>query len=273
LPKSMVDDVIVNWKREGTTTTKPWPGRPRLITNRGRWALKVVRETHQTSSETITREFCGAMNCPASTMTVSQELRGMGFHGRAAAHKPNISPVNAKCRPKWRKELRHWRVENWKRMIWSDELHYTIWQSNGKVWVWRMPGERYLPTCVVPTVKFGGGSITMWGCFSWNGLGPLIILHGTLNAEGYKDILTLCILSMVEDQLGDDCCLYQHDNAPWHKARSVREWFVDYKVLEMDWPAQSSDLNPLDHLWDELEHRLCSRPQGPTSLTALARAL
>jgi hypothetical protein len=23
LPKSMVDDVIVNWKREGTTTTKP----------------------------------------------------------------------------------------------------------------------------------------------------------------------------------------------------------------------------------------------------------
>jgi hypothetical protein len=47
-----------------------------------------------------------------------------------------------------------------------------------------------------------------------NGLGPLVILHGNLNAEEYKDILTRYVLSMVEDQFGDDNCLYQHDNAP-----------------------------------------------------------
>jgi hypothetical protein len=94
----------------------------------------------------------------------------------------------------------------------------------------------------VPTVKFEGGDITVWGCFSWNGLGSLVILHGNINAEGYKDILTCCILSMVEDQFGDDDCLYQHDNAPCQKARSVREWFNE--VPEINWPAQSPDLNP-----------------------------
>jgi hypothetical protein len=83
-------------------------------------------------------------------------------------------------------------------------------------------------------VKFGGGGITVWGSFSWTGLGPLLTLHENTNAEGYKDILTRCILSTVEDQFGDDDCLYQHDNAPCHKARSVREWFVDNKVPEMD---------------------------------------
>jgi hypothetical protein len=78
LPKSMAGDVIVKWKCEGTTTTKPRLGRPRLMTNRDHQALKkVVRETCQISSEIITLEFRSAINCPASTMTVRCELRGM----------------------------------------------------------------------------------------------------------------------------------------------------------------------------------------------------
>jgi hypothetical protein len=68
-----------------------------------------------------------------------------------------------------------------------------------------MPAERYLSACVVPTVKFGGGGIAVWGWFSQNGLCALIILCGNLNAQGYKGILTRFILSVVEDQFGDDC--------------------------------------------------------------------
>jgi hypothetical protein len=85
--------------------------------------------------------------------------------------------------------------------------------------------------------------------------------------------LTHCILSTVEDQFSDDDCLYQHDSAPCHKSGSIREWYADNNIPEMDWPAQRPDLNPTEHLWDELEHRLCSRPQCPTSITALATAL
>ena len=44
-------------------------------------------------------------------------------------------------------------------------------------------------------------------------------------------------------------------------------------VEEHDWTAQSPDLNPIEHLWDELESRLRARPNRPPSVPDLTNAL
>ena len=69
----------------------------------------------------------------------------MGFHGRAAVHKPKMTMCNAKCQLEWCKARHHWTLEQWKRVLWSDELRFTIWQSDGQIWFWQIHGERMLP--------------------------------------------------------------------------------------------------------------------------------
>ena len=81
------------------------------------------------------------------------------------------------------------------------------------------------------------------------------------------------MLPTLWQQFGEGPFLVQHVNAPLHKARSIQKWFVEISVKELDWPVQSPDLTPINHLWDELEHRLCARPNCPTSVPYLTNAL
>ncbi len=57
------------------------------------------------------------------------------------------------------------------------------------------------------------------------------------------------------------------DNYPMHGAWSIKQRFSMFGVEETDWPAQKPDLNPLQHLWDELERLLWARPYRPISLS------
>jgi hypothetical protein len=93
--------------------------------------LKDVARKNLSSVATLTTEFQTAFGSHISAITVSREFHEMGFHGRAATHKPKITTRNAKRRLERCKAHCHWTLEQWKHITWSDESCFTIWQSDG----------------------------------------------------------------------------------------------------------------------------------------------
>ncbi|GFS63883.1 transposable element Tcb1 transposase [Trichonephila clavipes] len=67
--------------------------------------------------------------------------------------------------------------------------------------------------------------------------------------------------------------LFMNDNDRPHRANIVDECLQSEDITRMDWPAYSSDLNPIDHVWDMLGRRIAARQPYPICLPELRRTL
>ncbi|CAB4382599.1 unnamed protein product [Rhizophagus irregularis] len=95
---------------------------------------------------------------------------------------------NRKDRLRWSKDKKNWQ-EEWKQVVWSDESRFALFESDGRVKVWRRAGDAYNKDCIQPTVKFGGGSVMFWGYFGWHGVRPLVVVEGNMDSDKYVNVL------------------------------------------------------------------------------------
>ncbi len=108
------------------------------------------------------------------------------------------------------------------------------------------------------------------GVFSAAGTGRLVAIEGKMNAAKYRDILDENLLQSAQDLRLGRRFTFQQDNDPKHTAKITKEWLHNNSVTVLEWPSQSPDLNPIEHLWRDLEMAVHQRL--PSNLTELERS-
>ncbi|GFX38611.1 transposable element Tc3 transposase [Trichonephila clavipes] len=62
-------------------------------------------------------------------------------------------------------------------------------------------------------------------------------------------------------------------NAPCHRVVLIDDFLETVNIQCMSWPANSPDLNPIEHVWDMLGRQIAALSHPPSSVTELMRAL
>ena len=145
-------------------------------------------------------------------------------------------------------------------MVFSDETKINCFNADGRSWYWINDMESTPDRVVKQIVKHGRGSVMLRSCMISRSLGDLQRVEGHINTEDYIVFLQrdLCLSLERLGYFNLDKVIFQHDNAPIHKAKIVQKWLLEQPFSTLEWPAQSPDLNPIKYVWAILEHRLNS---------------
>ena len=124
-----------------------------------------------------------------SKSTIRHHLHNHSLIGRVARRKPFLTTRHRRKRLELAKRHLHY---DWNKVPWSDETKIESFYQVQNRHDGRRNRDAYKEKHLIPTVKYGGGSVMFWGCFHSRGPGALVSIDGIMNFMSIRQSGFLC---------------------------------------------------------------------------------
>src|SRR4029434_7411763 len=178
IPISIIMEIIKKFKATGDVKNQPGRGRVCTLTPRTvRRMVRLAKESPRITAGELQRlvESCGQK---VSKTTIRCHLH---HHKSLLSIKKPLLSINNKLKRLQFAE-RYWDFQR-DRVIWSDETKIELFRNKHQRWVWRRQKDSHTEKHLIPTVKYGGGSLISWGFFFSKGPGHLVRIHGSMDSN------------------------------------------------------------------------------------------
>uniref|UniRef100_A0A8C5PFK5 Transposase Tc1-like domain-containing protein n=1 Tax=Leptobrachium leishanense TaxID=445787 RepID=A0A8C5PFK5_9ANUR len=178
IPRETIGSIIRKFKAKGTVETLPGRGRKKMLTSTAaRYLKRRVEKSPRVTAEELRKDLSD-VGTEVSAQTIRRTLRNEGLHARTPRRTPLLSPKNKKSRLQYAKGHVDKPQKFWDSVLWTDETKLELFGPMDQRYVWRRKNKAYEEKNTLPTVKHGGGSIMLWGCFASAGTGKLQRVQG-----------------------------------------------------------------------------------------------
>lgn len=222
--------MVKKYKKTKTVVRKIGSGRKRATTEQtDRKIYREVRKNPRTSSR-ILKE---SLNLNVSEKTIRRRLKEKNLCSYFQKKKPLLRKANIKKRLAFAKEHVNKNMSFWESIIWSNESKFELRNPKRRFRVWCKSTERLQARHLQHTVKHGGGSLMVWGCFSSNAVGNIVKIDGKMTGESYVNILNENLQPSAR-KMSLRRFIFQQDNDPKHTSRVAKDYYKKKRLKLLD---------------------------------------